>query len=158
NPTGRVGQAAHLAAAQSNHASWSKRPAPVFAGRPVSAGWLNPADRPYFRPSSVYSNNKTNFYDPMFMYKGRWDTAVKTSAGNKEKLDDFVQIKGGIVKFGGGDDRISGKGTIRTSKLDFEKQQMRVDPCTHQKTDPILQIMKKLMEDLLPLEEIPKEG
>ncbi|GKA15907.1 putative ribonuclease H-like domain-containing protein [Tanacetum coccineum] len=40
--------------------------------------------------------------------------------GNKEKLDDFVQIKGGIVKFGGGDGRISGKGTIRTSKLDFE--------------------------------------
>ncbi|GKA01029.1 putative ribonuclease H-like domain-containing protein [Tanacetum coccineum] len=40
--------------------------------------------------------------------------------GNKEKLDDFVQIKGGIVKFGGGDGKISGKGTIRTSKLDFE--------------------------------------
>ncbi|GJY86188.1 putative ribonuclease H-like domain-containing protein [Tanacetum coccineum] len=40
--------------------------------------------------------------------------------GNKEKLDDFVQVKGGIVKFGGGDGRISGKGTIRTSKLDFE--------------------------------------
>ncbi|GKD69001.1 putative ribonuclease H-like domain-containing protein, partial [Tanacetum coccineum] len=40
--------------------------------------------------------------------------------GNKEKLDDFMQIKGGIVKFGGGDGRISGKGTIRTSKLDFE--------------------------------------
>ncbi|GJV75814.1 putative ribonuclease H-like domain-containing protein [Tanacetum coccineum] len=28
--------------------------------------------------------------------------------------------QGGIVKFGGGDGRISGKGTIRTSKLDFE--------------------------------------
>ncbi|GKF42958.1 hypothetical protein Tco_0126300, partial [Tanacetum coccineum] len=42
NPTGRVGQAAHFAAAQSNP-----------AGRPVSAGWLNPAARPYFRPSSV---------------------------------------------------------------------------------------------------------
>ncbi|GJX22423.1 putative ribonuclease H-like domain-containing protein [Tanacetum coccineum] len=40
--------------------------------------------------------------------------------GNKEKLDDFMQVKGGIVKFGGGDGRISGKGTIRTSKLDFE--------------------------------------
>ncbi|GKG08073.1 hypothetical protein Tco_0333905, partial [Tanacetum coccineum] len=26
------------------------------------------------------------------------------------------------------------------------------------KQDPILQIMKKLMEDLLPLEVIPKEG
>ncbi|GJU58888.1 hypothetical protein Tco_1236654 [Tanacetum coccineum] len=65
--------------------------------------------------------------------RGRWDTAVKTSARqaqvriawvhqyrNKEKLADFVPIKGGIVKFGGGDGRISGKGTIRTSKLDFE--------------------------------------
>ncbi|GJT26893.1 hypothetical protein Tco_0907168 [Tanacetum coccineum] len=40
--------------------------------------------------------------------------------GNKEKLDDFGANKGGIVKFGGGDGRISGKGTIRTSKLDFE--------------------------------------
>ncbi|GJW08589.1 hypothetical protein Tco_1571012 [Tanacetum coccineum] len=57
NPTGRVGQAAHLAAAQSNPAGWSKRPAPISAGRPVSAGWLNPAARPYFRPSSVYFNN-----------------------------------------------------------------------------------------------------
>ena len=41
--------------------------------------------------------------------------------GNKDKLDDFVQVKGGgIVKFGGGDGRITGKGTIRTSKLNFE--------------------------------------
>ncbi|GJR09514.1 putative ribonuclease H-like domain-containing protein [Tanacetum coccineum] len=113
---------------------------PVSAGGPVSAGWLNPAARPYFRPSSVHFNNMywPNAYDPMYMTKGRWGTAVKTSAGssqnwlgslngcsrsmtgNKEKLDDFVQIKGGIVKFGGGDGRISGKGTIRTSKLDFE--------------------------------------
>ncbi|GJS70653.1 putative ribonuclease H-like domain-containing protein [Tanacetum coccineum] len=119
-----------------NPAGWSKRPATVSAGRPVSAGWLNPAARPYFRPSSVYFNNKTNFYDPMFMYKGRWDTAgdpstdndigivdsgcSRSMTGNKEKLADFVPIKGGIVKFGGGDGRISGKGTIRTSKLDFE--------------------------------------
>ncbi|GJR08892.1 ribonuclease H-like domain-containing protein [Tanacetum coccineum] len=44
----------------------------------------------------------------------------RSMTGNKEKLDDFVQVKGGIVKFGGGDGRISGKGTIRTSKLDFE--------------------------------------
>ncbi|GJV37467.1 hypothetical protein Tco_1409944 [Tanacetum coccineum] len=149
-PTERVGQPA----------GWSKRPAPVSAGGPVSAGWLNPAARPYFRPSSVHFNNMywPNVYDPMYMTKGRWGTAVKTSAGyswrnkrsqfwgpksngdpstdndigivdsgcsrsmtgNKEKLDDFVQIKGGIVKFGGGDGRISGKGTIRTSKLDFE--------------------------------------
>ncbi|GJW41263.1 putative ribonuclease H-like domain-containing protein [Tanacetum coccineum] len=114
----------------------SMQSATVSAGRPVSAGWLNPAARPYFRPSSVYFNNMywPDLYDPMYMNKGRWSTAVKTSAGssqnwlgslksmtgNKEKLDDFVQIKGGVVKFGGGDGRISGKGTIRTSKLDFE--------------------------------------
>ncbi|GJZ02757.1 putative ribonuclease H-like domain-containing protein [Tanacetum coccineum] len=138
NPTGRVGQAAHLAAAQSNPAGWSKRPAPVSAGRPVSAGWLNPAARPYFRPSSVYFNNMywPELYDPMYMNEGRWGTAgdpstdndigivdsgcSRSMTGNKEKLDDFVQVKGGIVKFGGGDGRISGKGTIRTSKLDFE--------------------------------------
>ncbi|GJU75557.1 hypothetical protein Tco_0454872 [Tanacetum coccineum] len=47
--------------------------------RPVSAGWLNPAARPFFRPSSVYNTNWSNIYDPMI--KGRWGTAVKTSAG-----------------------------------------------------------------------------
>ncbi|GKD46145.1 hypothetical protein Tco_1270790, partial [Tanacetum coccineum] len=47
-------------------AGWSKRPATVSAGRPVSAGWLNPAARPYFRPSSVYFNNMylPDLYDP----------------------------------------------------------------------------------------------
>ncbi|GJU73753.1 putative ribonuclease H-like domain-containing protein [Tanacetum coccineum] len=127
-PTERVG----------HPAGWSKRPAPVSADRPVSAGWLNPAARPFFRPSSVYFNNMywPNLYDPMYMNKGRWGTAgdpstdndigivdsgcSRSMTGNKEKLDDFVQVKGGIVKFGGGDGRISGKGTIRTSKLDFE--------------------------------------
>ncbi|GJR64693.1 ribonuclease H-like domain-containing protein, partial [Tanacetum coccineum] len=80
NPTGRVGQAAHLANAQSNHAGWSKRPAPVSAGRPVSVGWLNPAARPYFRPSSVQFNNVywPNLFNPL--NKGRRGTAVKTSA------------------------------------------------------------------------------
>ncbi|GKF23699.1 hypothetical protein Tco_0076021, partial [Tanacetum coccineum] len=126
--------ASRNSAGRSNPAGWSKRPATVSAGRPVSAGWLNPAARPLFRPSSVYNTNWSNIYDPMI--KGRWGTAgdpstdndigivdsgcSRSMTGNKEKLDDFVQIKGGIVKFGGGDGRISGKGTIRTSKLDFE--------------------------------------
>nr|GEY61811.1 ribonuclease H-like domain-containing protein [Tanacetum cinerariifolium] len=39
---------------------------------------------------------------------------------NKEKLDNFVQVKGGIVTFRGGDGKITGRGTIRTSKLDFK--------------------------------------
>ncbi|GKG55349.1 hypothetical protein Tco_0571989, partial [Tanacetum coccineum] len=46
-PTERVGHSV----------GWSKRPALVSAGRPVSAGWLNPAARSYFKPSSVYFNN-----------------------------------------------------------------------------------------------------
>ncbi|GJT31097.1 ribonuclease H-like domain-containing protein [Tanacetum coccineum] len=109
----------HLVAAQSNPAGWSKRPAPVSAGRPVSAGWLNPAARPYFRPSSVYLNNMywPALYDPMYMNKGQWGTAGDPSTDNDI---GGRRGKGGIVKFGGGDGRISGKGTIRTSKLDFE--------------------------------------
>ncbi|GKG08601.1 hypothetical protein Tco_0334433, partial [Tanacetum coccineum] len=118
NPTGRVGQAAHYAA-ESNPAGWSKRPAPVSAGRPVSAvrpvsaGRLNLATRPYFRPSSVYFN-WPGLYEPTHMYEGRRGTAgdlstdndigivdsgcSRSMTGNKEKLVDFVQIKGGIVK------------------------------------------------------------
>ncbi|GJT07430.1 hypothetical protein Tco_0841892, partial [Tanacetum coccineum] len=73
-PTERVGQPA----------GWSKRPAPVSAGRPVSAGWLNPAARPYFRPSSVHFNNMywPNVYDPMYMNKGQWGTAGDPSTDN----------------------------------------------------------------------------
>ncbi|GJT25144.1 hypothetical protein Tco_0895081 [Tanacetum coccineum] len=44
----------------------------------------------------------------------------RSMTGNKEKLDDFVKIVGGTVTFGGGDGKITGKGTIRTSKLNFE--------------------------------------
>ncbi|GJR93170.1 hypothetical protein Tco_0265344 [Tanacetum coccineum] len=44
--------------------------------------------------------------------------------GDKDKLSDFKEFKGGYVAFGndskGG--RISGKGTIKTSCLDFEKE------------------------------------
>nr|GEV79716.1 ribonuclease H-like domain-containing protein [Tanacetum cinerariifolium] len=39
---------------------------------------------------------------------------------NKDKLDDFVQVKGGTVTFGGRDGKITRKSTIRTSKLNFE--------------------------------------
>ncbi|GKE10140.1 hypothetical protein Tco_1413691, partial [Tanacetum coccineum] len=44
----------------------------------------------------------------------------KSMTGNKEKLADFVKIKGGTVTFGGGDDKITGKGTIKTSNFNFE--------------------------------------
>ncbi|GJU60558.1 ribonuclease H-like domain-containing protein [Tanacetum coccineum] len=102
-----------------------KRPATVSAGRPVSAGWLNPAARPFFRPSSVYNTNWSNIYDPMI--KGRWGTAVKTSAGSSQnwlgslKCTNGFVIKGGIVKFGGGTiGRRSEKAPYGLPKLDFE--------------------------------------
>ncbi|GKB80771.1 hypothetical protein Tco_0947666 [Tanacetum coccineum] len=44
----------------------------------------------------------------------------RSMTGNKEKLDDFVKIIGGTVTFGGRDGKITRKGTIRTSKLNFE--------------------------------------
>jgi hypothetical protein len=42
-------------------------------------------------------------------------------SGNQEKLHDFVPFNGGIVRFGSRVGRITGKGTIRTPKVDFEK-------------------------------------
>ncbi|GKD62091.1 ribonuclease H-like domain-containing protein [Tanacetum coccineum] len=44
----------------------------------------------------------------------------RSMTGNKEKLDEFVKIVGGTMTFGGGDGKITRKGTIRTSKLNFE--------------------------------------
>ena len=41
-------------------------------------------------------------------------------SGNEEKLYDFVPFNGGIVRFGSGVGRITGKGTIKTPNVDFE--------------------------------------
>ncbi|GJS78573.1 putative ribonuclease H-like domain-containing protein [Tanacetum coccineum] len=67
---------------------------------------------------------------------GRWRTAdnphtnkdlgivdsgcSRSMTGNKGKLADFVKIKGGTFTFGGGDGKITRKGTIRTSNFNFE--------------------------------------
>ncbi|GJV60809.1 putative ribonuclease H-like domain-containing protein [Tanacetum coccineum] len=114
------------------------RPTSVPAGRPFSAGWKNHAARPMTRPTSHYFQHfsRPGYYNQMYMDEGRWGTAEnphknrdlgivdsgcsRSMTGNKEKLDDFVKIVGGTVTFGGGDGKITGKGTIRTSKLNFE--------------------------------------
>ncbi|GJS91340.1 putative ribonuclease H-like domain-containing protein [Tanacetum coccineum] len=44
----------------------------------------------------------------------------RSMTGNKERFDDFQPFRGGKVTFRGGEGRITGKGTIRTPKLDFE--------------------------------------
>ncbi|GJT80142.1 putative ribonuclease H-like domain-containing protein [Tanacetum coccineum] len=114
------------------------RPTSIPAGRPFSAGWKNNAARPMTRPTSHYFQHfsRPGYYNQMYMDEGRWGTAEnphknkdlgivdsgcsRSMTGNKEKLDDFVKIVGGTVTFGGGDGKITGKGTIRTSKLNFE--------------------------------------
>nr|GEZ56102.1 ribonuclease H-like domain-containing protein [Tanacetum cinerariifolium] len=110
------------------------KPAPFLAGRSVPTGWTNHDARPFFRPTNLYFDNISwpGIYEHMSMNEGRWGSAVKSLAGivdsgcsrsmtgNKEKLDDFVQIKGGTITFEGGDGKITGKGTIRTSRLNFE--------------------------------------
>nr|GFA47324.1 ribonuclease H-like domain-containing protein [Tanacetum cinerariifolium] len=113
-------------------------PAPFPAGRSVPTGWTNHAARPFFRPTTLYFNNvsSSGIYDHMSMNEGRWGSAVhphmnknigivdsgcsRSMTGNKEKLANFMQVKGGAVSFGGGDRKITGKGTIRTSKIHFE--------------------------------------
>ncbi|GJT35025.1 putative ribonuclease H-like domain-containing protein [Tanacetum coccineum] len=94
-PAGSRNSSASVTAGGSDPAASRNRPscilpATVSAGRPVSAGWLNPAARPYFRPSSVYFNNMywPELYDPMYMNEGRWGTAVKTSAGIAPSADN----------------------------------------------------------------------
>nr|GEV50297.1 putative ribonuclease H-like domain-containing protein [Tanacetum cinerariifolium] len=53
--------------------------------------------------------------------EGIFDSGCSRSMnGNKEILDDFQAFQGGKVTFGGGEGRITGKGTIRTPTLDFK--------------------------------------
>ncbi|GJW26014.1 hypothetical protein Tco_0039825 [Tanacetum coccineum] len=66
--------------------------------------------------SSIYMENPHKNRDLGIVDSG----CSRSMTGNKEKLDDFVKIVGGNVTFGGGDGKITGKGTIRTSKLNFE--------------------------------------
>ncbi|GJT91863.1 hypothetical protein Tco_1080708 [Tanacetum coccineum] len=64
------------------------RPAFVSAGRPFSAGWRNHAARPMTRPTSHYFQyfKRPGCYNQLNMDKGRWGTAVKTSAGCSWKI------------------------------------------------------------------------
>nr|GFA38194.1 ribonuclease H-like domain-containing protein [Tanacetum cinerariifolium] len=91
------------------------KPAPFPAGGSVPTGWTNPAARPFFGPTNLYVHPHVN-KDISIVDSGY----SRSMTDNIEKLDDFVQVKGGTVTFGGGDGKITGKGTIRTSKLNFE--------------------------------------
>ncbi|GJY18550.1 hypothetical protein Tco_0390041 [Tanacetum coccineum] len=97
-PAGSRNSPASVTADGSDPAASRNRPAVNSAGRP------NPADGVLqLRPQQV---KLLRIKRPQFL--------------GVPRCTNVVVVKGGIVKFGGGDGRISGKGTIRTSKLDFE--------------------------------------
>nr|GFA04186.1 ribonuclease H-like domain-containing protein [Tanacetum cinerariifolium] len=105
------------------------KPSPFLVGSSVPTGWTNPAGRPFFGLTNlgvprtmVDLMNLHGFVHPHVNKDiGIVDSGFyRSMTGNKEKLDDFVHVKGGTVTFGGGHDKITGRGTIRTSKLDFE--------------------------------------
>ncbi|GJX22653.1 ribonuclease H-like domain-containing protein [Tanacetum coccineum] len=96
-------------------ASSRNPPASISAGSAFPAGSRNrPASVSVGRPFSADNPHKNK--DLGIVDSG----CSRSMTGNKEKLDDFVKIIGGTVTFGGGDGKITGKGTIRTSQLNFE--------------------------------------
>ncbi|GJR09389.1 ribonuclease H-like domain-containing protein [Tanacetum coccineum] len=70
---------------------------------------------PQGRPKTIHTNKDLGIVD---------SGCSRSMTGNKEKLADFVKIKGGTVTFGGGDGQITGKGTIRTSTFNFENNKV----------------------------------
>ncbi|GJX18221.1 putative ribonuclease H-like domain-containing protein, partial [Tanacetum coccineum] len=121
------------------HAGSRNRPTCVPAGRPFSAGWKNHdiGNCCYALNKLFLENSKAKY--AMGIQEQWWISSIymenphknrdlgivdsgcsRSMTGNKENLDDFVKIVGGNVTFGGGDGKITRKGTIRTSKLNFE--------------------------------------
>ncbi|GJY71310.1 putative ribonuclease H-like domain-containing protein [Tanacetum coccineum] len=109
------------------------RPPPVHAGRrnssSVTSGWWQSTARPMAHlptPTSSYFQTSTPFGPHVNLHTDAGDEGIvdsgcsRSMTGNKERLDDFQPFKGGKVTFGGGEGRITRKGTIRTPKLDFE--------------------------------------
>nr|GFA17181.1 ribonuclease H-like domain-containing protein [Tanacetum cinerariifolium] len=98
----------------------SNKPTPFPAGRTVPTGWINHAARTFFGLTNLCFDNVywPGIYNHMSINEGRWGSAVhphvnkdigivdsgcsKSMTGNKDKLDDFVQVKGSTVTFGGG--------------------------------------------------------
>nr|GEY24200.1 hypothetical protein [Tanacetum cinerariifolium] len=105
-----VSKAASVPAGKSIHAGKhipagriNKR-APFPAGSSVLNGWTNPAARPFFRPTNLYFDNVHPHVNKDI---GIVDSGCSRSMiGNKEKLNDFVQVKGDTVTFGDRDAEI----------------------------------------------------
>ncbi|GJX45794.1 putative ribonuclease H-like domain-containing protein [Tanacetum coccineum] len=118
-----------ISAAKPNQVS-TGRPKPVPTGRPKPVPTDKPKvpepvptsrqNRPFPVPSGRrYSPSENPYSDAED--EGIFDSGCSRSmTGNMDRLDDFQEFQGGKVTFGGGEGRITGKGTIRTPTLDFE--------------------------------------
>nr|GEU90467.1 hypothetical protein [Tanacetum cinerariifolium] len=71
----------------------------------------------YSKPSKSSKGNSQNYIDD----KGYWDSGCsRHMTCNISYLTDYEPFDGGYVSFGQGGCKITGKGTIKTSKLEFE--------------------------------------
>ncbi|GJS34180.1 hypothetical protein Tco_0532562 [Tanacetum coccineum] len=131
-PAGSRNRPATVSADRHVPAGSSTRPAPVSASLAVITNciWMREDGELLLRPQQVVLGKLKGHIcngDPRTMENphknkdlGIVDSGCSRSMmGNKEKLDDFVKIIGGTVTFGGGDDKITGKGTIRTSNSEI---------------------------------------
>nr|GEV30029.1 uncharacterized mitochondrial protein AtMg00810-like [Tanacetum cinerariifolium] len=72
-------------------------------------------------PAQIYSSPKKDISQNNIDDKGYWDSGCsRHMTGNISYLSDYEPFDGGYVSFGKGVCKITGKGTIKTGKLEFE--------------------------------------
>nr|GEW74782.1 retrovirus-related Pol polyprotein from transposon TNT 1-94 [Tanacetum cinerariifolium] len=117
-PAASRNQSASIHAGRSIPADSRNRPASIHAGKHIPAGWIN---KPAHFPADLICNGvprtmvdlinrvpRTMVYPQVNKDIGIVDSGCSRSmTGNKEKLDDFVQVKGGTVTFVDGDEAVS---------------------------------------------------
>nr|GEU32293.1 retrovirus-related Pol polyprotein from transposon TNT 1-94 [Tanacetum cinerariifolium] len=91
---------------------------------------INPLACWFWKPSQNLSNKGLNNNSVSVMFKkytyidtqGRLNGCSRHMTGNISYLSDFEPFDGGYVSFGQGGCKITGKGTIKTGKLEFENE------------------------------------
>nr|GEV40423.1 ribonuclease H-like domain-containing protein [Tanacetum cinerariifolium] len=104
------------------------RPAPTVESSPDDAQNRNPSvtatkaspstitPKPFIKFVKATDSSQNNIND-----KGYWDSGCsRHMTGNISYLSDYEPFEGGYVSFGQGGCKITSKGTIKTSKLEFE--------------------------------------
>nr|GFB03730.1 putative ribonuclease H-like domain-containing protein [Tanacetum cinerariifolium] len=85
----------------------------------------SPIRRPFNKttaPKAKFGQQKVNTVGDksVSVVGGKWETAVKASAGNKAYIVDYQDFNGGTVAFGGSKGQITVNGKIKSRKLVFK--------------------------------------